>query len=192
MELEYEGYYKRGIFVSTTTGGAKKRYALIDEDGNIEIKGLEFVRGDWSKVSKETQGKILRFVLNNKEKEAVEFVEDTIKKIKKGGVEKEKLIISRQLTRNLESYEQIAPHVKVARDLKNRGIKIRRGLIIQYIITKEGKSISEKARWYEEAKNYDSSYYINNQILPATLRILGVLGYSKSDFLKEQKNLEKF
>ena len=192
MELEYEGFYKRGIFVSTATGGAKKRYALIDEKGNIEIKGFEFVRGDWSKIAKEAQEKVLEFVLNNKEKEAVKFVNEVIRKIKKGGIDKEKLVISRQLTKDLESYTQIAPHVKVARDLKKRGIQISRGLIIQYIITREGKSISEKARWFEEAKNYDSGYYINNQVIPAALRILSILGYSENDFLNEQKNLAGF
>ncbi|MBV1730037.1 MAG: hypothetical protein KUA33_07375, partial [Methanobacterium sp.] len=40
MELEYEGFYSRGFFVT------KKRYALL-EDGNIVVKGLELVRRDW-------------------------------------------------------------------------------------------------------------------------------------------------
>ena len=34
MELEYEGFYERGFFVT------KKRYALI-ENSNIVVKGLE-------------------------------------------------------------------------------------------------------------------------------------------------------
>ena len=192
MELEYEGFYKRGIFVGSATGGAKKRYALMDEKGNVEIKGFEFVRGDWSLIAKETQEKVLKFVLDNNEKEAIKFVDNIIRKIKRGEIEKEKLIISRQLTKNLDSYAQTAPHVKVAKELKRRGIKINKGLIVQYIITKEGKTISEKAKWFEEAKNYDPNYYINNQIIPAAIRILGVLGYSKNDFLREQKSLTGF
>ncbi len=192
MELEYESFYKRGIFVSTASGGAKKRYALIDERGNIEIKGFEFVRGDWSKIAKEAQRKVLEFVLNNKEKEAVKFVGEVVRKIKKEEIEQEKLIINRHLTKDLENYTQIAPHVKVARELKKRNIKINRGLIVQYIITKDGESISDKAKWWEEAKDYDPDYYINNQVIPAALRILSVLGYSKSDFLNEQKNLDSF
>ncbi|RLJ06389.1 MAG: DNA polymerase, partial [Candidatus Aenigmatarchaeota archaeon] len=188
----YEGFYKRGIFVGSATGGAKKRYALMDEKGNVEIKGFEFVRGDWSLIAKETQEKVLKFVLDNNEKEAIKFVDNIIRKIKRGEIEKEKLIISRQLTKNLDSYAQTAPHVKVAKELKRRGIKINKGLIVQYIITKEGKTISEKAKWFEEAKNYDPNYYINNQIIPAAIRILGVLGYSKNDFLREQKSLTGF
>jgi len=192
MELEYEGFYKRGIFVGAAERGTKKRYALIDEKGNIEIKGFEYVRGDWSEIAKETQEKVLEFILKGKEKNAIEYVKEVIKKIKKGEIKKEKLIITRQLTKNIETYEQLAPHVKVAKELKNKGIEIGRGCLIHYIITKSGKSISEKARWYEDAKDYDSSYYINHQVIPAALRILSVLGYTEKDLIEEQKSLIGF
>lgn len=192
MELEYEGEYKRGLFADSITGGAKKRYALITEKGDLEIKGFEFVRGDWSKIAKETQEKVLEFVLNCQEEKAVEFVKKTIKEIKKGKIKKDKLIINRRLTKSPDSYERIDPHIKVARDLEMRGIKVNRGSVIQYIITKNGKTISEKARWYEETETYDPDYYINNQVVPSAIRILSVLGYSKDDLIGEQKNLGDF
>ena len=52
MELEYEGFYRRGFFVS------KKRYAVI-EDGEIIAKGLELVRRDWAPIVKKTQEEVL-------------------------------------------------------------------------------------------------------------------------------------
>ena len=54
MELEFEGFYQRGFFVT------KKRYALI-EDSNIVVKGLELVRRDWAPVAKKTQKKVFGF-----------------------------------------------------------------------------------------------------------------------------------
>ena len=50
MELEYEGFYERGFFVT------KKRYALI-ENNNIVVKGLELVRRDWAPVAKKLRKK---------------------------------------------------------------------------------------------------------------------------------------
>lgn len=43
IELEYRGLYEGGIFVAKKgkVKGAKKRYALIDYDGNLEIRGFE-------------------------------------------------------------------------------------------------------------------------------------------------------
>ncbi|MCK4714706.1 MAG: ribonuclease H-like domain-containing protein, partial [Candidatus Aenigmarchaeota archaeon] len=42
MELELEDFYKRGIFVPAKGGerGAKKKYALVDEQGHLVIKGF--------------------------------------------------------------------------------------------------------------------------------------------------------
>ena len=56
MELEYEGFYRRGFFLT------KKRYAVI-ENGKIIAKGLELVRRDWAPIAKETQENILTAIL---------------------------------------------------------------------------------------------------------------------------------
>jgi len=66
MELGLENFYPRGIFVSKKSDeskGAKKKYALIDENNNIKITGFETVRRDWSKLARETQKKILKIIL---------------------------------------------------------------------------------------------------------------------------------
>jgi DNA polymerase I len=43
IELEFRGLYEGGIFVAREKGegGAKKRYALIDYQGNLEVRGFE-------------------------------------------------------------------------------------------------------------------------------------------------------
>ena len=72
MELELEGFYPRGVFVSKKGGGergAKKKYALLGEDGRIKIRGFELVRRDWSKIAKETQLKVLEAILKEGSKE---------------------------------------------------------------------------------------------------------------------------
>ncbi|GAI44680.1 unnamed protein product, partial [marine sediment metagenome] len=48
IELEFEGFYPRGVFVT------KKRYAMIDEEGRMVVKGLEFVRRDWAALAVES------------------------------------------------------------------------------------------------------------------------------------------
>lgn len=192
MELDYQGFFTRGIFVGEEGRGRKKRYALIDEKGNIEIKGFEFVRGDWSQIAKETQMQVIEFILKGEVEKAVDFIKDTCREIRKGKFDMEKLVISRQLTKSLSSYEQIGPHVKVARDLQRKGVSVHPGFIVKYIITKEGKLVSERAKWWEDARNYDADYYINNQLIPPAYRILSVLGYSKDDLIGCQSNLKGF
>lgn len=177
MELEYEGFYRRGFFVS------KKRYAVI-EDGEIIAKGLELVRRDWAPIVKTTQENVLKYILEegNSDK-AIKEVKRVLKLIKSGKVPMKDLIIHTQITKNLDDYKQIGPHVVAAQKLLSNGIAVDKGTIIQYIIVRGKGPVSQRAIPYEysEGKIYDKDYYINNQLIPAIARIMDSLGYSKKD-----------
>ena len=45
-----------------------------------------------------------------------------------------------------------------------------------------------------KGNEYDSSYYIENQVVPSVEKILSVFGYTKDDIMqhREQKSLEGF
>ena len=196
MELEYERFYPRGIFVAIkgSSVGAKKKYALIDKKGKTKITGFETVRRNWSLLAKEIQEKVLQLVLENKVDEAVEDVRKTIKDLKEGKIALEKLVIKTQITKDLSSYSSIGPHVAVAMRMADKGEKINPGTIVQYVISSGSGLIREKAKLVEEAKDYDVDYYLNNQLLPAVSSIFLVLGYKEEDLLSEgkQEGLSKF
>ena len=177
MELEYEGFYRRGFFVS------KKRYAVI-EDGEIIAKGLELVRRDWAPIVKKTQEAVLMAILKEGDSnKAIKEVKKVFKRIKNGEVENKELIIHTQITKPLDQYKQVGPHVVAARKIEEHGIKVTRGTIVQYIIVRGKGSISQRAIPYEysEGYAYDKDYYINNQLIPAIERIMYSFGYSKKD-----------
>lgn len=177
MELEYEGFYRRGFFVS------KKRYAVI-EDGEIIAKGLELVRRDWAPIVKNTQKAVLMAILKEGDSDkAISEVKKVLKRIKNGDVDKKDLIIHTQITKPLDQYKQVGPHVVAARKIEEHGIKVTRGTIVQYIIVKGKGSISQRAVPYEysEGYEYDKDYYINNQFIPAIERIMYSFGYTKKD-----------
>ncbi|PIN85031.1 MAG: DNA polymerase [Candidatus Diapherotrites archaeon CG11_big_fil_rev_8_21_14_0_20_37_9] len=188
MELEFEGLFKRGIFVTKKEGGAaKKKYALVDFEGNLKIVGFEYVRRDWSAVAKNTQKKVLETVLiEGDAKKAAAIARETIKKLKEGKTPKKDLVIMTMLKRKIENYDSIGPHVAAAKKAIERGKDVGPGTILGFVITKTGKSISEKAELeeYVAEGNYDANYYIENQIIPAVIKILRELGYSEDD-LKE-------
>lgn len=192
LELEYEGFYKRGIFVT------KKRYALIDEDGKTTIKGLEFVRRDWTPLARTTQKEVLDVLLKEAAPEkATEIVRKVIERVKKRDVSIEDLTLYTQLTKNISSYKNIGPHVVAAKKLIEKGRDVSPGMVIGYVILKgPSKLISKRAEPAEFAKveDYDTEYYIDNQILPAVIRIFEAMGYSKED-LKDgirQESMDKW
>ncbi|MCD6434415.1 MAG: ribonuclease H-like domain-containing protein [Candidatus Diapherotrites archaeon] len=199
MQLELEGFYKRGIFVTKKSDekAAKKRYALIDEEGNLKIVGFEYVRRDWAPIAKKTQRKVIEAILKEgNPAKAVKIVRNVINKLKSGAVKKEDLVILTQIKKSLSSYEAIGPSVAAAKKAIARGKHIGIGSVIGYIITRRGKSISERAEMEEFVKegDYDAEYYINNQVIPAVIKIMNELGYSKDDLIHggKQKTLGSY
>lgn len=190
MELELEGYYDRGFFVS------KKRYAVIYE-GEITVKGLELVRRDWAPVAKNTQHDVLEAILKDASPtKAKKVVKNVIKELNSGKVSMEDLVIHTKLTKKPENYKQNAPHVLAAEKLRLHGQKVTSGTIIRYVITKGNEPISKRAEPVEYVgdKEYDPEYYIQNQVLPATLRILESIGYSEEQIMnnERQTSLDSF
>ena len=191
MELELDGFYKRGIFVTKkgdSEKGAKKKYALITEDKKIKIVGFETVRGDWSKIAKEVQEKVLEIILKeNDVKKAIEYVKEIVKKTKEGKIPIKKMIIKKRLIKEIEDYVAIGPHVNVAKKLVKRGETVGAGSDILYVVQPGKGNIGARALPSDEAKIYDPEYYINHQIIPVVERILSAVGYEKEDVTNEQK-----
>lgn len=197
MELELESFYDYGLFVSKkgeSTNGAKKKYALINENGEMKIIGFETVRGDWSLIARETQKKVIEIILKeNSFEKALKYARNAIKDVQEGKVDMKKLIIRNQLKMDLERYKNIGPHVAVAKLMREKGVNIREGSVINFIISSGKGMIRDKARIPKDAKDYDREYYVNNQIIPCVENIFKIKGYTKQDLLsKEQSKLRDF
>ncbi|MEM3781714.1 MAG: DNA-directed DNA polymerase [Candidatus Micrarchaeaceae archaeon] len=191
MELELEDFYVRGVFVGKKGEGeigAKKKYALLSESGRIKIRGFELVRRDWSNVARETQKRVLEEILKEGSKErAVAIVKEVIKKLQTGTVELKDLVIYTQLRKGINSYDATSPELEAARKAIRRGKQLEdiENATVGYVITKHGSSISDKAELEEYAQDYDADYYINHQVIPATLKILKELGVSEEELKGE-------
>ncbi|MEM2618458.1 MAG: DNA-directed DNA polymerase [Candidatus Hadarchaeales archaeon] len=188
IELELEGFYPRGVYLT------KKRYALIDEKGRLTVKGLEFVRRDWAGIAKKTQEKVLDAILREgSPSKAFEIIHKTIQELREQKIPLEDLIIYTQLKMSLDEYKAVGPHVAVARKLRERGKPVEPGMMIAYVEAKGVGSISDRAFSVEEFKEkklkYDPDYYINHQVLPAVMRIMEALGYTEEDLRSEGKQV---
>jgi DNA polymerase I len=198
MELEFEDFYTRGVFVGkrteSGTRGAKKKYALISETGKIKIRGFELVRRDWSRIARDTQRKVLEVILKEGDpKKAADIVKEVIANLREGKVPMSELVIRTQLRKGMDSYDIKSPEVAAARKAVDQGLRTKDEMehtVIGYIITKHGSSVSEKAEIEGIAKDYDADYYINNQVIPSTMRILKELNFNEEE-LKNLGNQKK-
>lgn len=200
MELELEGFFKRGLWVTTRGGiiGAKKKYALIDKKGKLKIRGFETVRRDWCKLAREVQNKIIQKILKEgNEKKALEYLKIIIKKLKNREINKKNLIIRTQLKKPLSEYVAISPHVIAARKMKEQEIPISEGGLIEYYIAETAekkKLVRDKVKLPEEKGKYNIEYYLNKQILPAVENIFQVFDINIKEIIsgKKQTTLSDF
>jgi DNA polymerase elongation subunit (family B) len=198
MELELEDFYKRGIWVAkrSSESGAKKKYALITEQGKMKIRGFETVRRDWCTLARELQSKVLGKILEDgNEKAALEIVKKLLKNLKERKVEREEILIRTQLKKPLSEYKAITPHVIAAQKMKEKGTPIDIGMSIEYFIaeTRETKKlVREKVKLPDEKGEYNIEYYLEHQILPAVENIFDVFNISVKDIADGSKQKKLF
>jgi len=194
MELELEDFYKRGLWVTTRGGttGAKKKYAMMSDNGDLKIRGFETVRRDWCKLSRQMQDSVIRMILNEgNEKKALEFVKEIVQKIKQRKIDLKELIIKTQLKKPISEYKSISPHVIAAKKMEEQEIPVTQGNLIEYYIAetdgKKAKLVREKVKLPTEKGEYNIEYYLERQILPAVENIFQVFDINIKELIEGKK-----
>uniref|UniRef100_A0A182M1Q3 DNA polymerase n=1 Tax=Anopheles culicifacies TaxID=139723 RepID=A0A182M1Q3_9DIPT len=191
LELDVDGIYKYLLLLK------KKKYAAVTiskkADGaivcNQELKGLDIVRRDWSRIAVLAGNMILGQILSDAPMdERIENIHVRLEKLKDdllaGTLSLQLLEITKQLTRSLNEYGDIGqlPHVQVAQRMnKQRKRNYKRGDMVNYIICQDGTTSPAMKRAYHideirdpanaERLKVDVEYYLAQQIHPVVFRI---------------------
>lgn len=196
MKLSLDGFYKRGIFVQKKGSEevAKKKYALIDDHNNMKIVGFEYVRHDWSMLAKTTQKTVLELLLKDKAIEnAKTFVQNIIKQTEDHKLPNDQFVMYTQIRKDLNNYSSVGPAVSAARKAVARGEAINESYV-GFIVSNNGKTISERAELADFVKpgDYDSKYYIENQIIPSVKNIFSVFNISEDQLMSKPSQKKLF
>lgn len=185
LELQFEKLYL-SLMLPQLRGqeaAAKKRYAgLVEKNGKeeLEIVGLEAIRGDWTDAAQEFQVELLSKLFHDEPIE--KFIRDYIKKIREGKLD-EKLVYRKSIRKSLKEYTKTTPpHVKAARKLEHLDSNI-----ISYYITTEGPEPIQKLK-----HKIDYEHYIEKQIKPIANQILSVFNKNFEDIANQSKQMKLF
>jgi len=198
LDLKFEKIYKTFLIQS------KKRYAgwaferenekWIDK---LDMKGIETVRRDWCSLVSDTMFEVLNIVLKENDiNKASKYVRNIIDDLAKGKISLEDLTVVKGVTKSVDSYDGIQPHVELAKKIMKRD-KTRSlvGERLGYVIIKGNQLLSKRAEdpeWVKEkGLEIDSEYYIYNQLIPPLERIFEVCGITSSELIEgfKQKSL---
>ncbi len=197
IELEYRNFYPAALFMGKKSDqtGAKKRYALLSTSGNMILRGMEAVRGDWSGLAKNVQMTVIKAILSGGDLEdTAKYVQDEISKVESRKVNLADLVIEVGLTKPIEKYVVRNPHVAAAELMKAKGYDVPVGSTVKYIVNSGEGKISDRVVLAEDANinDYDVEYYSENQILKSVSNIFELFGYAKEKLRTGQTTLGSF
>ncbi|KAF9187397.1 DNA-directed DNA polymerase alpha catalytic subunit pol1 [Haplosporangium sp. Z 767] len=195
LEIEMDGMYQRMLLLK------KKKYAalmVVEKSGKyetvVETKGLDMVRRDWCGLSQDVSNYVLNQILsgNNQDREqVVENIHNYLRTVgeetRKGLIPIEKFVVNKGLTKAPEDYAdaKTQPHVQVALRLKGKGISVRAGDTVPYVICLHEDVPTPKGSYADRAYHPDEvlqpgsgltidfEYYLNQQVHPPLDRLCG-------------------
>ncbi|KAF9908957.1 DNA-directed DNA polymerase alpha catalytic subunit pol1 [Linnemannia zychae] len=195
LEIEMDGMYKRMLLLK------KKKYAalmVVEKNGKhetvVETKGLDMVRRDWCGLSQDVSNYVLTQILssdNQDREQVVENIHNYLRTVgeetRKGLIPMEKFVVNKGLTKAPEDYADAKsqPHVQVALRLKRKGISVRAGDTVPYVICVHDDAPTTKGGYADRAYHPDEviqpdsgltidyEYYLNQQVHPPLDRLCG-------------------
>ncbi|KAJ1556377.1 DNA-directed DNA polymerase alpha catalytic subunit pol1 [Cladochytrium tenue] len=198
MEIEVDGLFRKMLLLK------KKKYAaLVLENKNgqsnlrMETKGLDIVRRDWCNLSHDVSEFVLKQIFSDNTQEDMlmqihDFLTRVGDDVKQGKVPIEQFVINKGLVKNPEDYADAKnhPHVQVALALKQKGVHVRAGDTVPYVIVVgESGALGTRAHHPDELKSADTTlaidyqYYLANQVLPPVLRLLSPIDGTDSSHI---------
>lgn len=191
LELQSEKLFKRFLILS------KKRYAAWSfekVDGiwkeKIEMKGIETIRRDWCRLTTKIMRNVLETILKEGDiSKATKHVRSIVHDLGHGAIPLEDLTVVKGITKPLDRYDAVQPHVEVAKKiLKRDPTKANMvGERLGYVIIKGNQMLSKRAEDPDFVKSkgleIDAHYYIDNQLLPPLERIFDACGINRSELL---------
>ncbi len=190
LELQFEKLYLAMMFPKIRNQkedaeekAAKKRYAGLKIKNNkeeLEIVGLEAIRGDWTEAAQEFQKELLMKAFHDEPIE--KFIKEYIKKVKSGKLD-DQLIYRKSIRKELHEYTKTTPpHVKAARKLDKL-----EGNVIAYVITTDGPEPIQKRK-----HKLDYEHYIEKQIKPIAEQVLTLLNKDFSSASQSSQQAKLF
>lgn len=155
--------------------------------GKPEIKGLEYKRGDASRLAAVLQFDVIKRLMVDRDEDPERFVAPVSQMrehVLRGGLTVDEVVLSQSITRAIDSYKAklkkdgtpsaLPAHVQVAKLMKERGAQIFEGMRIEYYVVDASDApmrVAPAADWSLEGE-FDRHYLWEQRVWPPTERLL--------------------
>ncbi|MCI4358581.1 MAG: DNA polymerase II [Thermoplasmata archaeon] len=180
------------VYESLFSHGAKKRYvgrtAWPKEE--LVVRGYETRRTDAFDYQSESLLEVFELLLGSDTPAAVERARELVRRLKRGDVPMEKLVIARSVRAEEEYNESTRdglPFLRVFKRLKEEGYDVIPGMKVAWIVTDANKSPQAVEPWIEgrpfpDGKGPDYAYYAD-RLAQTLARVTEVFGWDADRLL---------
>ena len=161
IELEHEHHFDWIAFVPRKNSeiSTLNRYFGKTVKGETVTAGIEIEQSSTPQIVKECQKEMIEAIDEEGPDEALEVLERYTERIRSGDIGKEKLVVEKKITRDPEAYKSKNRSAEAAKRMKRKGINIRAGQKVRYIV-RDQDSRPRVLLDLEEIDRYDSNFYI--------------------------------
>lgn len=179
IQFKNEKYFKR--FINLVKKNYVGRLTLLEGNPVDEVyaKGIEMIKKDSIKYSKALQKELITKILyeDNPIDYYIKYVTDLKENFKTMVVKAEDIMISHRISKELNEYKSLPPHIRLAKRVWEKGNKdFYIGMEMQYIITDSTDKTGEKTGVIMvnefDGVNFDRLYYWKHRVYPLLKRIL--------------------
>jgi DNA polymerase I len=161
IELEHENSFDWIAFVPRKNSNIStlNRYFGKSREEGIVTAGIAMEQSSTPGIVKKCQKEMIQEIDREGCEEALEVLEKYKEKIRDMEVSKEDLVIEKKITRNPEDYDSVNRSAEAAKRMKRKGIDIRAGQKVRYIVRDQNSKPRVKLK-FEEMNRYDKNFYI--------------------------------
>jgi len=205
VPLNFEGRYKWIVFLPSRMHpnvAVLNRYYGVKEDGEIKVRGIEARRRDTPKFVSDAQMEMIRVLaIAGDSKSFMERIPDALKVVKEyrrrlidGEVSIWDLIVTKRLSKNLESYKQKVSQVIAAEQLLKEGVEVSAGKNVRFLFTSAKNRRYERRVRAEELIEEKTHSDVRKYLLllySAASNILSPFGYSAKDIYDSVRGYQR-
>ncbi len=204
FKISIEGIYKWIVFlpskIDSQTLVPSRYFGTFEKNNELKVRGIEWRRCDAPLYIKACQRKILEELAkcNNESElracarsEGISIFNEFVRNLERHDVPPLSLLINRKLSKNLSEYHSKRQlSVNAAFKLKERGLELKAGQSVSYVITKFRTSGTNRATPEELSRNmeYDCQRYVE-LLADSCATILSPFGVTREVLLSRSETL---
>jgi DNA polymerase II len=174
LPIAIEAIYRYVVFLPSRQFAdvpVPNRFFAVSEAGELKVRGIESRRHDTAPLVSRMQGEVLAILAEPRDfagyrqklTEARRVLQRYLTQLKDGSILIEDLVISKRITRAPRDYQKACTTAIAAQQLFGRGVKLRPGETVEYVITNSKSKVpNDRVRAYslwEGWHGYDRAKY---------------------------------